>query len=185
MQLVTLVSWEFSDHESCQKYRTMLLVIFTVFPPNTHQSNLLEGKPITWACSSSTRYCLLHATLKLLLSTVIGTGSSPSGWELCGYNDHIGWNKAHKITHLSSDAIHRDLIVSVVISGDVRELVRRHVLNAKLDGSFSSGNVTHCIFGAAVRNKDTCRLIVPKCYYEEQRLLKYELDVRWHISLDR
>lgn len=45
-----------------------------------------EGQSITWACSSSKRHCLLHATLKLLQYTFAGTLSKPSGRPMCHFS---------------------------------------------------------------------------------------------------
>lgn len=46
----------------------------------------LQGQSITWACVSSRRHCLLHATSKLLLDTFAGMLSKPPGHLMCHFS---------------------------------------------------------------------------------------------------
>lgn len=72
--------------EACQTYWTAFLFdfFFSLFT-ETDQA-FLQGQSITWACSSSRRHCLLHATPKLLLETFAGTLSKPPGCLMCHFS---------------------------------------------------------------------------------------------------
>lgn len=58
-------------------------LFFSMF---TETDQFLQGQSITWACGSSRRHCLLHATPKLLLETFAGTLSKPPGCLMCYFS---------------------------------------------------------------------------------------------------
>lgn len=113
----------------------------TLFCPliETNQA-FLEGKFVTWACSSSRSDCLMHATLKWLQCTFAGSLSKPPGRHNVSFlkgSQH--WRElcedtANKSTTLPSPALHRDKVyVGAVLLGYL--WVKWHIRKRELENS--------------------------------------------------